>query len=251
MDYFIVNIYNAKVAAGLNPRGVFYLAGFVEGGPGGEPGFEGVIALGVEVKTGVVGEVGFVQGQVEAILADHGKGAAYGVEGVDGHGAVEAFVGFGIVGDRPALVIVGKYKFGEFVHNNEVAQVFLFRKFVAEADAVVEKAKVEVEVAFWRSGFFDQEAHFFVGLIHAALFAPKLLPAAAVTAVVDLFNAQVVFEGALILQFEAKQGGQEDVPSVFLHGVVQLAVDDLDGGADAFVGRLCLMFVGLLAARNL
>lgn len=54
----------------------------------------------------------------------------------------------------------------------------------------------------------------------------------------------------MILQFEAKQGGQEDVPSVFLHGVVQLAVFCFDGGADALIGRLYLMAGRLLAAEQ-
>ena len=153
--------------------------------------------------------------------------------------SVEIFVAIPFAArNPPSGARIGDRELGELVADVHFAQLRLVGKFVAEADAVVERAKDDDERTRQRCLLDQPHAHLVVAVAHVATLAPRLLPGLIDAARLDAVASEVALELRRVGQQEAEARLVDDQPAAARHRIAGTAfVVDRDGDAEHVAGR--------------
>ena len=90
---------------------------------------------------------------------------------------IKVFVAVPVAGrNPPGRRRLRNREFGQLVDDRDVSERRLFRKFVAEADAVVVGAEDDVQATSWRRFLDEADAELVVAVAHEPSLAPGLFP---------------------------------------------------------------------------
>ena len=100
-------------------------------------------------------------------------------------------------------MVAGHGKLGELIGNSEMRQLLLHREFIAESEAIIEKAETYRHLAFGR-WLHKIHGHFVVVLTYFRFLAPHRLPCGIDRCCIDRFDLETLVEVTALFKFEAK-----------------------------------------------